>query len=295
MARLASITLIVGPHQTGATALQDSFVSARDPLRAEGVGLITGAEVRDHLRLALQPEGRSTTEVKALTRAALDRLCPGARHVVVIEENTLGTLARPQFLGESGILYLFAAKRLRDALAAFGGAEVRVGLAIRHPASFLPACWAEQLRQAPWQSFQEFAAALPPAGLRWLWLVNRMLPVCSTLTLWSAEDLPALRPQLIDWATGLRGFGATLGLPDLPPAAPLSHRAITQLEARMAEDPGCDYRLFLRRARAAALQNPDQRAFDPWSAEDRAALDRLHAEELRDLVALPAVTRLEPR
>lgn len=295
MARLASITLIVGPHQTGAPLLQEAFLSAREPLRTEGVGVIAGAEVRDHLRLALHPEGRSATEVKALTRAALDRLCPGARHVVVIEENALGTLARPQFLGESGILYPFAAKRLRDALAAFGGAEVRVGLAIRHPASFLPACWAEQLRQAPWQSFADFAAALPPAGVRWLWLVNRMLPVCSTLTLWSAEDLAALRPHLIDWATGLRGFGATLALPDLPPAAPLSHRAITQLHARMAENPGADYRLLLRRARTAARQQPDQPAFDPWSAEDRAAFDRFHAEDLRDLAALPAVTRLSPR
>ena len=295
MARLASITLIVGPHQTGTPILQQAFLSARELLRAEGVGVIAGDDLRDHLRICLHPEGRSATEVQALTRAALDRLCPGARHVVVIDENTLGTLARPQFLGESGLLYPFAARRLRDALAAFGSAELRVGLAIRHPATFLPACWAEQLRQAPWQSFDDFAAALPPAGVRWLWLVNRMLPVCSSLTLWTAEDLPALRPQLIDWATGLRGFGAGLTLPDPPSAAPLAQRAIRQLHARMAADPACDYRLLLRRARAAARQHPDQPPFDPWSAEDRAALDRFHDEDLRDLAALPALTRLSLR
>ena len=294
MARLASITLITGPPQTGAPVLQRAFVAARETLRAEGVGLMTGAEAGDTLRAALQPGGRPAPEVTALTRAALDRLCPGARHVVVIAENTLGTLAPPQFLGETGLLFPFAARRLRDVLAAFGGAEVRVGLAIRHPASFLPACWAEQLRQAPWQSFQDFAAALPPAGVRWLWLVNRMLPVCTRLTLWAAEDLGALRPRLIDWATGLRGFGASLPLPEIPLEPALSARAIRQLQARMAADPGCDYRLLLRRARAAARLHPGQPPFDPWSAAARAALDRGHAGDLRDLAALPGVTRLAP-
>lgn len=294
MARLASITLLAGAHETGAAHLHETLLSVRGRLAAEGIGVLGPREVRQHLRIALQPEGRSAAEVTALARAALDRLCPGARHIVVMEENTLGSIARAQSLGDNGLLYPFAARRLRTALAAFGGAEVRVGLAIRNPASFLPACWAEQLRTGPWQSFRDFATGFPPILPRWLWLAYRMLPVCTGLTIWKYEDYPAVLPELIDWATGLHGFGATVVPYDLQPYPELPQRGAEQLHAKMASNPGRDHRLPLHRARMAARLRPDLPRFDPWTAAERAAFDASYDDDLLELALATSVRWLTP-
>ncbi|SOB94041.1 hypothetical protein [Rhodobacter maris] len=294
MAHLASITLLVGAHKTASTHLQTTLLSVRERLAPEGVGVVGPREVRDFLRPAIQPETRSPIETVALAHAALSQLCPGARHVVVMEENTLGVTARNLLLGEGGLIYPFATRRLREALACFGGAEVRVGLAIRNPATFLASCWSEHLLNAPWQPFRDYVAGIPPDLPRWLWLTNRMLQATDDLTIWTYEDYPAVLPQIIDWATGLKGFGATVTPYELAPRPGLSQRAAEILHTRMTEDPERDHKVALRRARRVAPLGPNTPRFDPWSIEEHALFAESYAEDLLSLATASPVRWLTP-
>lgn len=294
MARLASIALLVGAHKTASTHLQNTLLSAKTRLAAEGVGVIGPHDVRRHLRLAMQPDRRSAAEVTALARAALDRLCPGARHVVVMEENTLGATSRNLLLGEKGLIYPFAARRLREAIACFGGAEVRVGLAIRNPADFLPSCWSESLLQTAWQPFADFAAGTPPNMPRWLWLANRMLKVTPGLTIWKYEDYPAVLPQIIDWATGLRGFGATVAPYETTTRIGLSQLAADRVHAKMLLDPSREHRVLMRRSRYAAPVSERYPRFDPWTAAERARFEAIYADDLLELATSSAIRWLMP-
>lgn len=289
MARLATVTLLLGAHEAGTAHLQNTLLAARERLAAEGVGVIGPRDVRKYLSVALQPQGRSPTEAVALARAAMRYLCPEARHIVVMEENLLGTTQRPQLMGEKGLLYPFAMRRLAEALDAFGGAGLRLGLAIRNPATFLPACWLAQLAQGPWQSFRDYAQGMPPAAPRWAALTNRMLQVTPALTFWRFEDYPAALAPILDWATGLHGFGASL-LPTVAPQRPgLSQRAANHLHARLAVEPARDHRLLLRRLRWSAPLKPGGPAFEPWTEAERARFDAIYAD---DLLALATTTQL---
>ncbi|MFD2174387.1 hypothetical protein [Rhodobacter lacus] len=294
MAHLPSIALLVGAHKTASTHLQTTLLSVRERLAEEGVGVVGPREVREFLRPAMQPENRSLPEVVALARAALSQLCPGARHVVVMEENTLGVTTRNLLLGDGGLIYPFATRRLREALACFNGAEVRVGLAIRDPARFLPSCWSEHLLIAPWQPFRSYVAGIPPDLPRWLWLTNRMLQATDDLTIWTYEDYPAVLPQIIDWATGLKGFGATVTPYELEPRPGLSQRAAEIVHARMAEDPGRDHKMVLRRARRAAPIGPDNPRFAPWTPDELALFADSYAEDLLELATASPVRWLTP-
>lgn len=294
MARLASLTLLVGAHKTASSHLQNTLLSVRERLAVEGIGLIGPREVRKYLSIALQPEGRSATETTALARAALSHLCPGARHIVVMEENLLGLTQRAQLMGPKGLLYPYALGRLRDALAAFGGAELRLGLAIRNPATFLPSCWSEQLLHGPWQSFRDYVAGTPPAMPRWSALTGRLLQELPALTLWTYEDYPAVLAQIIDWATGLPGFGATVPPDELRSRPGLSQRAADLLHAKMQADPARDHRVLNRRARWAAPLHAGLPPFAPWSEAERARFDEAYEDDLLTLATLGQVHRLMP-
>lgn len=294
MAHPASITLLVGAHRTAAPQLQTTLLAARQRLAAEGVGVIDAQDVRDFLRPAMQPVACTPSEAVALAGAALTRLCPGARHVVVMEENTLGLPTRDLLLAQGGLIYPFATRRLRDALACFAGAQVRVGLAIRNPATFLTSCWSEQLLIGPWIPFRDFVAGIPPDLPRWLWLTNRVQQATDDLTIWTYEDYPAVLPQIIDWATGLPGFGATVTPYEMPPRPGLSQRAAEILHARMEKDPARDHKVVMRRARRGFPIGPDQPRFDPWSVEEHALFADSYAEDLLQLATASPVRWLTP-
>jgi len=293
MARLASIALLIGAAPAGGDHLWQSFAAARPHLAVEGIGLIGPEAVRDHLHRAMTAEDLSATEATTLVRSALARLCPEARHIVVIAENLPGSLRRAQLLGENGLLYPFAARRLRTALAGFAGSELRIGLAIRHPASFLPACWSAQLRLGPWQSFRAYAEDVPAAPPRWLWLASRILQVCPDLAIWKYEEYPAVLPEIIDWATGLTGLGASL--PALPFHDPLlRQRTADLLHAKLAAAPSRNHRVLLRRLREVAAREPDLPPYEPWSAEERARLDAAYESDVFELALASHVRWLTP-
>lgn len=294
MAPLASITLLAGAHKTASTHLQSTLLAQRARLADEGVGLIGPREVRAHLRAAMQPTGLAAAETRALAQAAFAQLCPGARHIVVMEENTLGATFRPFLLGPKGLLYPFAGKRLGEAWSAFAGRELRLGLAIRNPATFLPSCWSEQLLHGEWQSFRDYVQGVPPGVPRWSSLVNRVLAVQPELSFWTYEDYPAVLPQIIDWATGLAGFGAACPPHAERPRPGLSAKAAEILHRKMAAEPSRDHKRMARRARWAAPLGPGIAPFRPWTEAERSRLDAAYAEDLRALATLAGVRRLAP-
>ncbi len=280
---------MVGAHKTASTHLQQTLLAARETLAARGVALIGPRAARVHLK----PRWQAETPDPAAAAAVLHHLCPGAGHVVILEENILGTTARGFLYGPRGALYPWGVRRLAAVLALFPGTSPRVGLAIREQGSHLASCWAEQILHGPWQPFRLYAAGLGPGRPQWSSLARRLAGPAGELTVWRYEDHRRLLPRVIDWATGLPGLGATL-----PPAEGLlragpSEAAVRFLERRMAEDPARDHRLTYRRVRMR-WPRPDHPPFQPWTPAEAAGYAADYAEDLRRLAADPAITLLTP-
>ncbi len=286
---LARLTLLIGAHKTASTHLQQTLLAARGPLAAKGIGLISPRESRAALKPLYEDQPPDAPEQAAHAVAAL---CPGAAHVVLMEENIPGTTGRALLYGPRGALYPFAARRLQAVLALFPGIPARIGMAMRHQGTHLASCWAEELLHAPWQTFRHYARDIPVDRPQWAGLAGRLV-IHAPLTLWRYEDHAAVLPKVIDWATGLPGLGASLPLVDGLLRAGPSDPAVRWLHKRMEEDPTRDLKQTFRRIRMK-WPRPDHPPFQPWSPDEVAAFDTAYKTDLARLSALPGITLIQP-
>ncbi len=131
------ICLHIGAHRTGTTTFQQFMYNNDRVLRDHGTrfwgprqtrdGLFAGL-VKDPVFLSPADErlwSRSIGRIKiALSRAQAER----ARHLVISEENMIGTMAE-NF--RSSMLYSQAGERMARFAPAFAGNKVKIGIAIR--------------------------------------------------------------------------------------------------------------------------------------------------------------------
>lgn len=284
---LPKLTLLLGAHKTGAGHLQETLLAARDPLLAEGIGLIGPADMRQHLR-PLWEQGGSPDQAAAV----LAQLCPGAWRVVMMEENILGTTARRMLYGPRGALYPFAKGRLQAVLALFPGADLQIGLGLRDQGDHLVACWSDQLMQGHWQPFADYAAGLELKP-KWAGTLLRLADVAGHLTLWRHQDHDLILPRIIDWATGFPGLGHVLPPAPRGPSRWPSHQAATVIAGVMAEAPDCDFAMAWRRVRAKWPKG-DFPAFHPWSQTETRAFAMAYAADLARIAADPRMDLLIP-
>lgn len=189
--------LHLGAHRTDEDRLLRALRSESDRLAAEGIVVPASNQVRPALRKALQSGGRS------LLPDAPDLVGElgggdGVRRLVLSFEGFLGNYLS---VVSGGTLYADAgekAARLRDL---FPGHAVRFLMAIRNPATLVPAVF----EASSAEDFRAFLGGQPLDGLRWLPVVERLRAACPEvpLTLWCNEDLPLLWPEVLRAATGL--------------------------------------------------------------------------------------------
>lgn len=286
---LARLTLLIGAHKTASTHLQQTLLGARECLLAQGIGLVGPRESRAVLKPLYEAP---TPDAPGQAAKAIAALCPGATHVVLMEENIPGTTARALLYGPRGALYPFAAKRLHAVLDLFPGIPARVGMATRQQGTHLASCWAEELLHAPWQPFRTYATGIAPDRPQWSGLAARLAAI-APLTLWRYEDHAKVLPRVIDWATNLPGLGATLPLAEGMLRAGPSDAAVRWLHKRMEEDPARDLKQTYRRIRMK-WPRPEHPAFQPWSMEDVAAFDAAYATDLARIARMPDISLFQP-
>ena len=196
----------LGVHCTDEERLLRCLLKNRAVLAQDGILVPGPARYRTLLRdtaktLKGQPAGDETQSL------VLDEIIGNdtARRLVFSWDNFPGY---PQGAVRSAF-YASAGERMRGFCQIFPEAETEFHLAIRNPATFIPAIYQKQGGLA----FEEFMEGVDPMALRWSELVAS-LQVSNPdvdITVWCDEDTPLIWPEVLQ---AVSGHGADVALED---------------------------------------------------------------------------------
>jgi hypothetical protein len=301
------IAFHLGAHVTDEERLIRCLLRNRGLLAGEGIAVPGTTRYRKLLRQSAAELGEGAPD-PAVGEALLD--------AILSDEDFAGDPGRIVFSFESFLafhpwavqgtrLYPEAGVRARRLRALFPQADVSFHIAIRDPATFLPALVAEIAATGDGQPLQPH----DPAALRWsdtLLDISRENPDCA-LFVWCDEDTPLLWPEILrsvaghgpetvlegvfDWyksfvsAEGLAMM--TRWLQDRPPMTDLQRRKVLSafldkfaLPEQMEVDAG--------------LEMHTEAEGDAPAREDIAdGLSALYAEDLDLIAQIEAITLLE--
>lgn len=194
------IAFHIGAHCTDDGQLLKSLLRNGETLAEHGVSVPGPGRYRDLLGdVSTKFRGAvlSTDSQDALLEAILDGETPD--RMILSSDSFLSMRDRSY---ADGRLYprAFKAAWLRDA---FADHDVSFHLAIRDPASFLPALWRSLGPERP--DFPRFLGAGDPRGIRWSETIGRIraaVPDCP-IHVWFNEDSPLVWPEVLHDITGL--------------------------------------------------------------------------------------------
>lgn len=194
-------------------------------------------------------------------------------------------------------LYPAAGERVRAFSQIFPEIEAEFHLAIRNPATFLPALYDKQ-RQKP---YQDFLAGADPFDLRWSDVVERILDSNpdAPLTIWCDEDTPLIWPEVLQAVAGLPD-GVWLDGEDDLLLSLMSTDGMTRLRAYLESHPPATV-LQRRKIVSAFLDKfalPDridmQIDMPGWTDDSVAELSHLYEEDVARIAQMAEVTFLAP-
>ncbi|MGB8623669.1 MAG: hypothetical protein WCD16_12690 [Paracoccaceae bacterium] len=189
----------LGAHATDEGRLLKCLLKNADTLKAEGISLPGPSNYRPLLRDAVSSlNGKPATAEaqQTLLDAVLDEDRPPGR---VIFSNPAFICAPAKVLDE-GVLYARAGQTTHAMAQLFPQAECEFHIAIRNPATFIPAVFATCRNT----SFEAFTGGIDPRRLRWSDVVARIQKANpdAMLTVWCNEDTPLIWPEVLSELSG---------------------------------------------------------------------------------------------
>jgi hypothetical protein len=289
------VVLHAGAHMTDENRLVKCLAANRDRLEQIGTNVPDPASyhklIRDTLHAArkggVAPDAREVLLDAIVEDGSADRL-------VLSNEGFFGT---PKMAASGGVLYSAAEERLGTLHQIFRHDDVELFMAIRNPATFLPAVF----QKTRVDTMADFLDGTDPTEVRWSNLVTRMKSAFPDMpiTLWCNEDTPLI------WAEILREMGG------LDPAAPIEQEFALLSEIMteagmkrfmnyMDAHPGMT-ETQKRRVIAAFLDKfADESAIEEeldvpgWSDDLIARLSEIYDEDVDALQRWPGLTMIGP-
>lgn len=279
------LTLHLGAHRTGTTALQKAMRAASQPLGAAGVQVwgpsVTRAIFDGHVLHdpAGVPDPAATDAAqRALAAALAEAARDGAKEIVISDENLIGTMPG-NF--RNGSLYPNAPERLRRLAAILPAAPWRVVLSIRPYRAYWASAYAFAAARAGLADFDEYRPALLADSRGWRALATAIREAFPDAGLAivpfnrRAEDvvqIASLLPGGTHVQVQLDRGGPENRAPSASQLAALRHLRAADPNAKMPD--------LIVRARAEA---PDNTPFAPFSADELAHLDARYRDDLAAL------------
>lgn len=188
--------LHLGAHRTDEDRLLKVLRDERDTLAEAGIEVPAPAQARPAIRRSLQAGSKSLLPEGGGLAEELAGSAEAKRLILSFE----GFLANYVSVLGGETLYADAGERVTALRDLFPGHQVRFLMAIRNPATFVPAVFEASTAE----DFTAFLAGQTLEGLRWLPVVDRIRAACPEvpLTLWCNEDLPLIWPDVLRAATG---------------------------------------------------------------------------------------------
>ncbi len=284
----------LGVHCTDEEKLVRCLLKNRGALAEQGISVPGPARYRVLLREtmgALKGETASRDTQAMVLEQIMDE--DEAQRLVLSYDNFL---AFPQWVLRQ-TLYPGAAERVRALTRLFPDIEAEFHLAIRNPATFLPALFQRQGDR----SYEDFIAGTDPMLLRWSDLVTRIRQAVPDvpITVWCDEDTPLLWPEIL---RGLAGHDPAMTLNGVHDflATLMSPEGTARLRKYLTENPpaGTDQRRRIVTAFLAKFALPDRLEVEldlpGWTEDYVAALTAQYDADVARIAAMPDITLLRP-
>ena len=187
------IVLHIGANCTDGDLLVRSLTKNARALAAEGTAIPGLAKYRRLLRETIQNLGGGTPDPGTrdiLIDAILDE--PDAKRLVM---SNSAFICLPIRVFEAGEFYGLVTMKLRALTQLFPNDDIELCLALRNPATFVPAAF-ETVKN---RSFQGFMNGISPHTIRWSELITRIQAIAprAKLTVWCNEDTPLIWGEIL--------------------------------------------------------------------------------------------------
>ena len=194
-------------------------------------------------------------------------------------------------------LYPGAGERVRAFCQIFPEIEAEFHLAIRNPASFLPALH-EKLEPA---DYGKFLNGIDPFDMYWSEVIERILQYNPgvPLTIWCDEDTPLIWPEVLRAVSGLPEDAVIEGEEDLLSSL-MSGEGMTRMQTYLASHPA--QTVAQRRKITSAFLDkfalPERIEMNfempGWTPEMVAEMTALYEEDIRRIAQMEGITFLTP-
>ena len=284
----------LGAHCTDEERLLRCLLKNRGVLAQEGIIVPGPAKYRTLLRdTAMSLKGQAATQ--DTQSLVLDQIMSEseAERLILSWDNFLGYAQGAVRRG----IYSSGAERMQAFGQIFPGMDAEFHLAIRNPATFVPAVYKKQSGR----SYAEFMDGVDVASLRWsklisdLRTVNPKVPV----TVWCDEDTPLLWPEVLQAVSG-HSSGLELVDTDDLLATIMSADGMQRMASYMQTHPPQNIPQR-RRVVSAFLDKfalPDQVEveieMEGWSEELVARTSEAYDQDVSRIMAMDGVTFLAP-
>jgi hypothetical protein len=289
------IALHLGAHCTDEEALLRCLLRNRDALAADGTSVPGPNRYRTLLRDAAAEiaGGVITAEAEA---ALLDQIVEddGASRVVLSFDSFM---AFPRWAIGKNQLYPRATERTTGLVGLFPSQEVEFHLAIRNPATFLPALFEKQKGK----SYEEFIEGSDPMLLRWSDLIARLRAASPQVpvTVWCDEDTPLIWPEVLCSVAAHEPWRSLDGVHAVVEQI-MAPEGFARMTAYLAERPP-QTEVQRRRIVAAFLdkyaipERIDMPVDLPgWTEDYVGQLSALYDEDVEQIAAMQGVTFIAP-
>lgn len=285
----------IGANCTDEDRLLKSLLRNADTFAAQGIKVPGPSKYRRLLRETIQgldgrPPAPDTREI--LLDAIVDE-----------EECNRLVMSNDQFMCvhrrifDQGQLYRLGDEKFTGLDAIFHSDEIELFLALRNPATWLPAVF----DAIPDDDFAEFMHGLAPADMRWSALVDRIRELIprATLTVWCNEDTPLIWSQLIREISGVDPLTKISGGFDLLSSI-MSEDGMKRFVAYLRSHPP-QTEVQKRRIISAFLEKyaldeaiEDEIDLPGWTEETIDFLTQAYEEDCQRIARMPGVNFIAP-
>ncbi len=203
----------------------------------------------------------------------------------------------PRACVRNGTIYEAAPERIAQLAALFPHDEVELFLALRNPATFLPALFGN----APQEDMNAFLRGADPYAIRWSDTIAAIRAAAPevTITTWCFEDMPMLWAQIIREMAGLEHGEKIVGGFDLLSEI-MSKEGMQRFRSYLKSHPTMT-EMQKRRVIAAFLDKfaiedeiEEELNAPGWTEEMIEAMTDLYEEDMHTLERIPGVSFIAP-
>lgn len=285
------VVLHAGAHNTDDDRLIKCLLKNAEDLTKLGIAVPRPSSYRRLIRDVLQAMDKGTLSEDARDVLLEDIIQGDLPDRMLLSNDNF--FAVPKVAINKGVIYPGAEDKLRNFCQLFHPDGVELFLAIRNPATFLPAMFA----QSPTEDFLEFMSGADPRHILWSELIERLrdkMPEVP-ITIWCNEDTPLLWAQIVREIAGLEHNAKIIGGFDLLSAI-MSNEGMKRFRAYLKEHPVMN-EIQKRRVIAAfmdkyVLEDELEEEVDlpGWSDELIEQLTDIYDEDVFQITRIPGVT-----